>query len=107
MSHTLIVYGATSIFLFCLGLHSLVTRRHLLRKIMGLNIMAGGVFLLFMTVAHRNRDVFADPVPQAMVLTGIVVSICATGFALALARRIYSKTGRTTLSDRDPSGEDL
>jgi multicomponent Na+:H+ antiporter subunit C len=71
---------------------------------MGLNIMASGVFLLFISLAVRSGSPFADPVPQAMVLTGIVISISATGFALALARRIQGRTGRTTLlepSERD------
>ncbi len=101
-----LVYALTAVTLFALGLHSLLSRRHLLRKIMGLNIMSAGAFLLFISVAHRNGKEFADPVPQAMVITGIVVSISATGFALALARRIRKKTGLTSLDYREkPSPE--
>jgi multicomponent Na+:H+ antiporter subunit C len=92
-----LIYGTTAVLLFCLGLHGLIVRRNVLRMIMGLNIMAAGVFLLFISLADRNRDLFADPVPQAMVLTGIVISISATGFALALTRRIQGRTGQTTL----------
>ena len=40
-----------------------------------------------------------DPVPHAMVLTGIVVAVSATAFALVLARRIYSVTGSTRLPE--------
>jgi len=44
-----------------------------------------------------------DPVPQAMVLTGIVVAVAGTGLALALIVRLRAITGRTTLGD-DASG---
>ncbi|MFW5791634.1 MAG: sodium:proton antiporter [Desulfohalobiaceae bacterium] len=101
------IFGVTAILLFCLGLHGLFTRRHLLRKIMGMNIMAGGVFLLLISVAQRSGSQLADPVPQAMVLTGIVISISATGFALALMRRIQHKTGRAHLVEPDADEGDL
>lgn len=100
-----LLYGISAVVLFSMGLHSLLIRRHLIRKIIGLNIMAAGTFLLFISVAYRNRDIFADPVPQAMVITGIVVSISATGFALALIRRIRSKTGLTSLGYRQDTME--
>ena len=46
----------------------------------------------------------ADPVPHAMVLTGIVVSVCATGLALALADQVQAATGRPELAeDQDGS----
>ncbi len=103
MIDSFLLYGTTAAVLFVMGLQSLLSRRHLLRKIMGLNIMATGAFLLFISVAYRNRNVFADPVPQAMVITGIVVSISATGFALALARRIKAKTGLISLGNKEVS----
>jgi multicomponent Na+:H+ antiporter subunit C len=100
-----LIYGTTAVLLFCIGLHGLIVRRNVLRMIIGLNVMAAGVFLLFISLADRNRELFADPVPQAMVLTGIVISISATAFALALARRIRARTGRITLHDHQGQGE--
>lgn len=105
MMDSFLLFAATAVVLFVMGLQSLLSRRHLLRKIMGLNIMAAGVFLLFISVAYRNRNVFTDPVPQAMVITGIVVSISATGFALALARRIRAETGLTSLGGKRENQE--
>lgn len=92
-----LIFGTTAILLFCMGLHGLIVRRNMLRLIISLNIMAAGVFLLFISLAIRSKSIFADPVPQAMVLTGIVISISATGFGLALTRRIQGRTGRSTL----------
>ncbi len=91
---TFLVYSLTAALLAGLGVHGLITRRHLLRQIMALNVIAGGVFLLLISTAYRNQGDFADPVPQAMVLTGIVVAISATAFALALLRRIYQAQER-------------
>ncbi len=91
---TFLVYSLTAALLAGLGVHGLITRRHLLRQIMALNVIAGGVFLLLISTAYRNQGDFADPVPQAMVLTGIVVAISSTAFALALLRRIYVAQGQ-------------
>lgn len=97
------IYALASVLLFVLSLYSFITYAHLLRKILALNIMSSAVFLLLINVALRNRGEYPDPVPQAMVLTGIVVAVSTTGFALAIARRIYSSLGTTSL----PNEEDL
>ena len=93
---TFLVYSLTAVLLAGLGIHGLITRRHLLRQIMALNVIAGGAFLLLISTAYRNQMDFADPVPQAMVLTGIVVAISATAFALALVRRIHRPRDAST-----------
>ncbi|ADU66594.1 NADH-quinone oxidoreductase subunit K [Desulfurispirillum indicum] len=81
------IFGTTSIILFAMGLYGIFTRPHLFRKILAANIMAVSVFLLLITIAQRNPEL-ADPVPHAMVLTGIVVSVSATAFGLSLLRRL-------------------
>jgi len=87
--------GNTGIFLlagvamFTMGIHSIIAQSHLLRRILALNVMASGVFFVFMAIAARARGPIPDPVPHAMVLTGIVVSVCATGLALVLAIRVH------------------
>ena len=45
----------------------------------------------------------ADPVPQAMVITGIVVAFSATALAVALLLRLFQETGRATLNPDDPA----
>jgi multicomponent Na+:H+ antiporter subunit C len=99
-----LIYSMAAAGLFVICLHALITRAHLLRKILALNMMGSSVFLLLIAVAYRNRiDGSADPVPHAMVLTGIVVAVSATAFALALARRYQAETGETELNDEDNS----
>jgi multicomponent Na+:H+ antiporter subunit C len=85
--------------LFSIGFYSLLVQAHLLRRIMAVNVMGSGVFLVYLALAAQTAGVIPDPVPQAMVLTGIVVSVCATGLALALADRVQGATGPVELDD--------
>jgi len=87
------VYFFAGAALFTLGFHGVVWQTHLLKRILALNVMGNGVFLIFVTIAARTPGQIPDPIPHAMVLTGIVVSICATGLALALAVRLQDATG--------------
>jgi multicomponent Na+:H+ antiporter subunit C len=96
-----LVYALTATALIALSVHALILHRNLLRKIIALNVLGSGVFLLLGAVAQRNGAGAPDPVPQAMVLTGIVVAVSATAFAIALARRIEALSGRTTLSEEE------
>lgn len=89
--------------LFAVGFYGVVARRHLLQRILAVNVMGNGVFLVFITGAARAPGEVADPVPHAMVLTGIVVAVCATGLALALANRVQSATGHTELKEEEES----
>lgn len=81
------LYGAAGVILFGLGLWSLLVHESLLRKLIAFNIMGSGVFHLFIALAERGTRP-PDPVPHALVLTGIVVAISATALALAFGRRV-------------------
>jgi len=89
--------------LFALGLHALVARRHLVIKVLALNVMGSGVFMVLLALAARG-GAEPDPVPHALVLTGIVVAVSATAFALALILRVKAVTGRPYLPDHDGDG---
>ena len=72
-----------------------------LRKILAFNLLGSGVFLLFGVVARRGAAAGfgGDPVPQALVITGIVVAFSATALAVALLLRLFQETGpRASLS---------
>lgn len=76
--------------LIAIGVRALVLEPHFLRKILALNLMGSGVFLLLVAPARPD-----DPVPQAMVITGIVVAVSATALALNLTLKVIHATGRT------------
>ncbi len=82
-----LVYGLTGLFLFVIGLAGLFSCPQLFRNILAVNIMASGVFLFLVAIGHGSGALI-DPVPHAMVLTGIVVSVSTTAVALALACRV-------------------
>lgn len=95
--HTLYLLAGAA--LFSLGFHGLIYQPHLLKKILALNIMSSGTALVFIGVAARTPGGVSDPIPQAMVLTGIVVAVGATGLALVLADRVQSANGKAELDD--------
>ena len=81
------------------GLFGLIMHPQPLRKILAFNLIGGGVFLLFGVVARRGAAAGfgGDPVPQALVITGLVVAFAATALAVALLLRLFQETGRATL----------
>lgn len=93
-------FALTGLALFAVGVAGMILQPHLLRKVMAFNIMGSGAFLLLIGLAQRGGAI--DPVPHAMVLTGIVVAVAATAFALALARRLLNMTGEMGVRERDP-----
>jgi multicomponent Na+:H+ antiporter subunit C len=97
--------SAATIFGLCaaaavgLGLYGVIVNPQPLRKILAFNLLGSGVFLLFGVVARRGAAAGfgGDPVPQALVITGIVVAFSATGLAVALLLRLYQAAGSATL----------
>lgn len=81
-----LIYALAGVALFVLGTAGVVVLAQTLRRILAFNLMGSGAFLVLVGLAQRDGGV--DPVPQAMVLTGIVVALAATALALALARRL-------------------
>jgi len=93
------LYALVGIVLFCIGLYGLILYKHLLRKILAINIMGSGVFLVMVALAARTEEGVPDAVPHAMVITGIVVAVSATALALALMLRVNEKTGQAVLPE--------
>ena len=93
------LYALVGVGLFCLGLYALIVHAHLLRKILAINVMGSGVFLVLAALAKRTGSAAPDPVPHAMVITGIVVAVSVTAFALMLMLRVAAETGRAELPD--------
>ena len=99
MSHVSL-YALVGTGLFGLGLYALIVHAHLLRKILAINVMGSGVFLVLVALAGRAPGASPAPVPHAMVITGIVVAVSATALALALMLRVHAVTGRARLPEQ-------
>ncbi|WP_216819174.1 NADH-quinone oxidoreductase subunit K [Thiohalocapsa sp. ML1] len=83
-----LLYGGAGLMLFVLGIWSFLVHEPLLRKVIALNITGAGVFHVLIAVAYRGDAAPPDPVPHALVLTGIVVAVSATALALILGARL-------------------
>lgn len=90
-----LLFACVGAILFAMGVVGVILIGHLLRRILAFNVLGSGAFLILVGLAQRN-DV-PDPVPQAMVLTGIVVAVAATALALALVRRLHALNGKLEL----------
>jgi multicomponent Na+:H+ antiporter subunit C len=93
------VFGVCAAVAVGLGLYGLITNPQPLRKILAFNLLGSGVFLCFGVIARRGAAAGfgGDPVPQALVITGIVVAFSATALAVALLLRLLDVTGSATL----------
>jgi multicomponent Na+:H+ antiporter subunit C len=91
--------------LFCVGLYCIIRKRHIIKIILGVMIAEYAVNLFFILVAYRvdgRAPIFSseetiknmvDPLPQALVLTSIVIGLATTALLVAIAMRIYEKYG--------------
>ncbi len=98
----MIQYAAIILFVF--GLYGLFTNRNVIKMIISLNIMELGlnIFIIsigfvydgvapIVTSSNTNGLLFVDPLPQALVLTAIVIGVGTTALALAIAKSMYNK----------------
>jgi len=104
--NTSLFYASAGVLLFCFGLFALVVRPHLLYKILALNVAGSGVFLTYIALAFRGNGSLTDPVPQAMVLTGIVIAVSTTALALALSLKLKQLTGAMRLPAQKEEGSE-
>lgn len=93
---TYLIYAYLAPVVFSIALGGAFICRHFFKKIIAVNIMGASVFLLFVSIAQRDAQAYPDPVPHAMVITGIVVAVSASALALAIARKVRVLTGRSS-----------
>jgi multisubunit Na+/H+ antiporter MnhC subunit len=91
--------------LFLTGLYGVITRRNLVKIAISLSIMEFSIFLLLALVGYADGalapivdpadpvKLYADPLPQAMVLTAIVIGLATTAMLMAVIIRLYRKYG--------------
>lgn len=96
------VFTALGATLFVLGAWRTLLVVDPLRRLIALNVASVGVLMLLIAVATRSGD-DPDPIPHALVLTGIVIMVSITGVALALIRRIEDDEA-TAGTDADDGG---
>lgn len=94
---------ASCIILFLVGLYAVVAKRNLIKIAIGFAIMEYAINLLFALIGFKKDAIapiitrldmphnFVDPIPQALVLTAIVIGLGTTALLLSFIVRIYEK----------------
>ncbi len=96
-----------ALVLFCIGVYGLVVKKNLIKKIIGLVIIENAVNLFLILTGFRTGgeapilergmeavpEHFVDPLPQAMILTSIVIGLGVIALLVAISVRIYEKYG--------------
>ena len=93
------------IFLMMVGFYILISRRNLVKKILGLNIFQTSVFIFYISMGKitggtapiliegEGEVIYSNPLPHVLILTAIVVGVSTTAVALALVVRIKEAYG--------------
>lgn len=93
------------VILLLVALFGVMVKRNLIKIIISLSIMEYAIFLFFALIGYRGGGLppievegvkyakFVDPLPQALVLTAIVIGLATTALLVAIAMRIYQKYG--------------
>ncbi len=100
---SLTIFALTGAALIGLGVYGLLARLHLLRRIIAFNLIGSGLFLFFGATGARGE--ILDPIPQALIITGIVVALSASALAVGLVVALAQGSGRASLpEDEDAEG---
>ncbi len=100
------------IVLMMLGLYAMMTKKNLVKKIIGMNILQTAVILFFISISAKNNATipiiehgqtsshsgvqavdYINPLPHVLMLTAIVVAVATLGVALALVIKLFNQYG--------------
>ncbi|HEV7378982.1 MAG TPA: Na+/H+ antiporter subunit C [Dyadobacter sp.] len=100
----------------------LILRRSMVRLLLGIILLGNGTNILIFLLGTITKgkppvmaanlevfeDIYADPIPQALILTAIVISFGLTSFAIVLLKRVYALLGTDDLDTLNtPQEEDI
>ena len=102
--------------LMMIGLYIVISKKSLLKKIVGLAIIQTSVFLLYITfgkivggtapiLTDNVNEIYSNPLPHVLILTAIVVGVATTALGLALTVRINKAYG--SINEDEISASDL
>jgi multicomponent Na+:H+ antiporter subunit C len=98
-----------ALILMMMGIYIMIASRHLVKKLLGLSIFQTAVLLFYISMSpvkgsrapiygadlydNTLNVIYANPIPQVLMLTAIVVGVATLGVGLAIAVRIKGKYG--------------
>ena len=105
------LFYAMAFIIFLTGFWIMLSHANLIKKIIGMNIMESAIFLFLVAIGYvKNGSApiitegnpgisYVNPLPSALILTGIVVSVSVTAFALGLVVRLYQHYGTVDVDE--------
>ncbi len=103
------------LILFMIGLYGVLSQKNLIKIIIGLGIMEYAVNVFLIMLGYRKDGLApimergaslsefvsgaVDPLPQAMVLTAIVINFAVLALAISIAIRLYQKYGTYDITE--------
>jgi len=104
------IYYIGAFSLIFIGMYILLVKKNLIKVIIGLSILDTGIYLFLITVGYLaegtapifskpglKEEMMVDPVPQALVLTAIVIGVAVLALGLTLAIKLYKHYGTLNL----------
>lgn len=92
-----------SLLIILIGIYGVINSPNLIKKVMCLSLVESMVILQFLGVGfdpagaapilNQGPRQFVDPVPQALMLTAIVIGVCFNALAVALLVKLYEQRG--------------
>lgn len=94
----------SALILFLIGIYGLLAHRNIVKSIISISIMDVGVILFFLGINYKSNmrppigegtQIMADPVPQALMITAIIIGVAVTSVALTMFIALYHTYGTT------------
>lgn len=96
--------------LFFIGIYGLLSSKNLIKMLISLNILELGLNLFIISIGYikdgmapiitfESTTNYVDPLPQALVLTAIVIGFGTTALGLTFIRKIYEEKGSLEIDE--------
>jgi multicomponent Na+:H+ antiporter subunit C len=97
--------------LFCIGVYCVLVKRNMIKIIIGMSIIDYSLYMFLVLIGYRwqgrspiydkTQEVtnMVDPIPQALVLTAIVIGLAVLALMIAIAIRLYEKYGTFDITE--------
>ncbi len=104
---------STGFVLILIGLWGILTRKNILKMILGFSLLDTGVHIVMVAIGYlKGRtapiidnavkdaiNTVVDPIPSALVLTAIVIGVAITALMLSYAVQLYKSKGSLSIED--------
>ena len=104
---------AAGFVLILIGLWGILTRKNILKMILGFSLLDTGVHIVMVSIGYLKgrtapiidnavedaMNTVVDPIPSALVLTAIVIGVAITALMLSYAVQLYKSKGSLSIED--------